>query len=208
MNLYPIYYSPKTAAMSLADIHINTSIEFSVRILNTILHRIHGSASVDVVHCANGEIDYSIKGIKILAPLWKKIGGKTSTAKWVDWTEAHFKHYWWVYTNLWYLNKERMHRFVLPAHADWKLAENWHKAHLFHILPREEKQGDVDVNLHSPDYFPTTHEVIPHLNPASTGVNDAYQAYYKELLKGTKARWTNREVPDFWKPSTALVIVK
>lgn len=202
MNLYPLSTSPKMTALALADIHLTPIIEFSVRILNSVLHRIYGQ-EVAILHCANGEIDYSINGIPLLPPLWRGWSGRNnSTAKWVDWAEADHRHCWWIYTMLWFAHKERIARLELPVHDDWKKAENWNVAKLFKVLPNPS-----GMLLSPPEYFPSTKEVQPFVKPGKDIVS-AYVAYYSDILRHTKAKWTNRETPEFFKPETMLVIVK
>lgn len=196
MNLYPISISPKHVAENLADIHLNPCIEFSVRILNAILHRVY-EKDVCVIHCANGEVDYSILGIKILPPLWKNWQNRSnSTAKWVDWTQTHYRHFWWVYTSLWYLNKERIARFGGQPHAEWKIAENWNVSKLFRRLPRDEEQGTTQLNMAPPAWFPITPDVRPFISP-ERDINQAYEAYYIKQLSHVRARWTGRQMPSF-----------
>lgn len=201
--MYPLSTSPKQSALALADVHLLPVIEFSVMILNAIVHRIHGG-DVNEIFCANGEVDYSINGMKLAPPLWKNWYGRTnSTARWIDWAQAHHRNYWWVYTMLWFTHRERMSRLELPPHPSWKMAENWNIGKLFRALPHTS----IEIDQRPPEEFPITNEVAKFVQPNKDTVS-AYTAYYASMLRYTRARWTGREIPEFAMSAPKLEIVK
>ena len=206
MNLFPLSVSPRQSSEELADIHLLPSFEFGIRILNALIHRTH-SDKITEVKLPDGGINYSVRGIELLPPLWKNWRGReNSTAKWVDWAQAHHRNFWWIYTYLWFLTKERTTRFDVPQHEHFKLMSKWKMEGLFAMLPTDmiDAKG-INPNVSAPQTWPVTYEVEPFIS-FDHGIHWAYQELYKTLLRTARCKWTRRNIPMQFKP-TAIVVV-
>lgn len=201
MNIYLLSASPKILVEELADIHLEPTIEFGAQIINTVLHRVHGDG-VDIAYDHSGARAHSIAGVQLMPPLWKQWKGRpNSTARWVDWAESDYRNFWWVFTLMWYTNKERTTRLKIPSHRFWGVINNWNVGGLFHKVVKPEGASHISP----PIVWPVTKDILPFLSSPQVSPISAYVAYYSKILKGIKPKWTDRPVPGFWKRSDLII---
>lgn len=211
MNIFVLSRSPKQLASELSDHHLYHTVEFSTRLINAALHNAWKD-NVGTVYMQGQTYlqvpKHYIKGVQILPPgLSRRLQARDSTSMWVNWASARFNHAWWLFMVAWYCNREFKERFGVDRnHYLWdEFLVKWQNARLIAKL----QEGDAHAGTVVPGYFPATPDVLHFENSLNPGENlhTMYIRYYIEVLKKCKARWTNRDVPQFWKQYKAQLVV-